>query len=244
MHVHTFHSCATKGQQQCAKDAPFPREPNVRTVVSRRYFCEAAVAADVRTQLLSNEGAELVMDNLLLTRTLFNDNRTNGAKGWIRVRDGDSGIDGQPVCTLTYKRVSRSEGLAFGEYVISLEVSSFHECVEFLEEIGLVRVSRQQTRRTSLSIPWERTQFVVTIDEWPWLPSKRMIEFEPSDAVSPQEFDRFLAPLPTDDMKPYSKGVDEVYRTEFEIGITDVPEVRFDIPPPSGMRRRTGPVDQ
>jgi adenylate cyclase class 2 len=100
----------------------------------------------------------------LRTNYDFPDGRLRARKGWIRLRDEGGKI------TLTYKELK--DRSLHGTKEVSITVDSFARTEEFLNDIGLVEKSVQETRRER----WNLDESEVTIDTWPWVPPFLEIE--------------------------------------------------------------------
>ncbi len=87
--------------------------------------------------------------------------------GWARVRD-----EGDRV-TMSYKQLN-NRGLR-GTRETTLVVDSFERAKEFLEDLGLVVKSYQETKREL----WRLGEAEITIDTWPWIPT--FVEIEAPD---------------------------------------------------------------
>lgn len=84
--------------------------------------------------------------------------------GWVRVRDEGDKI------TLSYKQLN--DRTVHGTKEVTLSIDSFDRACLFLESIGLVQVSYQETKRES----WELDGNEIELDTWPWIPSFVEIE--------------------------------------------------------------------
>lgn len=87
-------------------------------------------------------------------------------RGWVRVRD-----EGDKV-TMSYKQVDNTG--VDGTKEVSVVVDDFWRAVDFVERLGMVRKSLQETRRES----WELDGVEIDLDEWPWLPTFVELEAE------------------------------------------------------------------
>lgn len=121
---------------------------------------------------LAGIGAKVIHAERLMKRKVFDfpDDRLYEVNAWIRVRDEGDKI------TLSYKRlIDRS---LYGTKELTLEVDNFDEACRFLEAVGLVVKSYQETRREK----WMIDGVEVTIDSWPWIPT--FVEIEGPDEKS------------------------------------------------------------
>lgn len=121
--------------------------------------------SNMRLQLKSI-GATLVQPERLMSRSVFDypDKQLAKVGGWVRVRD-----EGDKV-TLSYKQLN--DRTLHGTKEINLTVNNFKATCDFLQSIGLVAKSFQETKRES----WLIDDVEVELDTWPWIPS--FIEIE------------------------------------------------------------------
>lgn len=128
------------------------------------------VSHDAIRERLKKLGAKREHQMRLMRRKNFDfpDKKLEKEKvGWVRVRDeGDK-------TTLAYKQLD-DRGL-HGTKEVSLVVNSFEDTCVFLENIGLVQQSYQETRRES----WTLDGCEIELDEWPWI--KPFLEIEAPD---------------------------------------------------------------
>jgi adenylate cyclase class 2 len=113
-------------------------------------------------------GAELVEDERLMTRQVFDfpDKRLSKINGWVRLRNESDKI------TLSYKQLN--DRSIDGTKEVTVVVNDYDETVSFLEAVGLVSKSTQETKRES----WKIGNTEIEIDTWPWIPSFVEIEAE------------------------------------------------------------------
>jgi len=131
-------------------------------------------------QKLIEKGAILEHPEILMRRKVYDypDKRLNKIGGWVRVRDEGDKI------TLTYKKTS--ERTLQGTKEISIIVNDFEKTCEFLEAIGMMEKSYQETKRER----WKYKGVEITIDTWPWIPT--FIELEGSNEEIVKEVARDL----------------------------------------------------
>lgn len=183
---------------------------------------------DAMRQKLEKLGATLQHKSRLMRRKNFQspDGRFHEAGGWVRVRDeGDK-------TTLSYKQVQH-RGLD-GTKEVSVEVSSFDATVEFLESIGLVQTSYQETKRES----WRLDGVEIELDEWPWI--QPFIEVEAKTEDKLLEAVNKLG-LDMNDAKHGS--VEIAYQAEFDVSEVEIDswkEITFGaVPEELAKKRRT-----
>lgn len=118
------------------------------------------IDADALRLMLKEKGAELEHPEVLMRRKTFDDpnRRLKKVGGWIRVRD-----EGNKV-TLSYKQLN--DRTLHGTKEITVVVDDFDKTCSFLEAIGMVAKSYQETKREK----WNYKGVEVTIDTWPWVP--------------------------------------------------------------------------
>lgn len=179
---------------------------------------------DAVRQALRAAGAVCEKPLRQMRRVTF-DNATMKAKGgWIRVRD-----EGDKV-TVTYKQVT--ELSADGVHEIETTTGSFDDMVAIFQAIELAGGSFQESRRET----WRLGDVEVMLDEWPWL--KPYIEIEGgSEAAIRQVAER----LGFDWEQALFGDVMVAYRTQYphlqlDDTVGDLPEVRFDAPPPDLLK--------
>lgn len=117
-------------------------------------------------QKLRRAGAKCVQPMRLMRRRNFDhpDGRLEKIGGWVRVRDEGDKI------TLSYKQLNNRS--LHGTMEVNLIIDDFESACHFLESIGLVQKSYQETRRES----WEYNESLIELDEWPWI--KPFVELE------------------------------------------------------------------
>lgn len=140
--------------------------------------------------------------------------------GYVRVRD-----EGDKV-TLTYKQQQRDA--VDGIIEIETEIKDFDKAVEILQQFSFEKQSYQESKREK----WYVQEVEVVLDEWPWL--HPFVEVEgPSEAALRRVAEQLGLAWETavfgDVMRAYRKqypwlGVNDA--------VGDLPEVRFDDPPP------------
>jgi len=126
------------------------------------------IVPDEFRKVLYAAGATLVNEERLMVRKVFDysDMSLEANGGWVRVRD-----EGDKV-TMSYKQLS--DRTVYGTKEVSVTVSDFNDSCAFLESIGLVANSIQETKRES----WKIEGAEIEIDTWPWIPSFVEIEAE------------------------------------------------------------------
>jgi adenylate cyclase class 2 len=100
----------------------------------------------------------------------FPDWRLEKIGGWVRVRDEGDKI------TLSYKQLN--DRTLHGTKEVSLVVDNFKSAGEFLNAIGLVLSSDQESKRES----WTLGEVQIELDEWPWI--NPFLEIEGPDEAS------------------------------------------------------------
>lgn len=127
---------------------------------------------EVRAKLRMH-GAKLVHPERLMRRKAFDDSHghLNQNRAWVRVRD-----EGDKV-TMSYKQ--SDEDTLHGTQETVLTVDDFDRACAFLEEVGLVVKSYQETRREK----WMLDSVEITIDTWPWVPTFIELEGQSEDDI-------------------------------------------------------------
>jgi len=168
---------------------------------------------------LSDIGAELVShERLMLRRTYdFPDGKLESVKGWVRVRNEDDKI------TLSYKQLN--DRAVHGTKEVTVIVNDFDSTCSFLESIGLVQKSVQETKRES----WRLGNAEIELDTWPWIPS--FVEIE---AASEAELITAAELLGLDYSKALHGSVETAYKAVYDVTEEEVnkwEEIRFtDVP--------------
>ena len=108
---------------------------------------------------LTSIGAVCVQKERLMRRKNFDftNARLNAVNGWVRLRD-----EGDKV-TLAYKQLM--DRTVHGMKEVSVTVDDFELTATFLESIGLLPKSYQETKRES----WVLDTAQIEIDTWPWV---------------------------------------------------------------------------
>lgn len=120
----------------------------------------------IRTKL-KELGAECVAPSRLMRRKNYDYPDRSLEKqyvGWVRVRD-----EGNKT-TLAYKQLN--DRTLHGTKEVSVDVNDFEKTCQFLEAIGLIAQSFQETKRES----WRLGDAEIELDEWPWIPPFLEIE--------------------------------------------------------------------
>lgn len=122
---------------------------------------------------LKGLGAECVKPNRLMRRKNLDFENSQLAKfsGWVRVRD-----EGDKV-TLSYKQLN--DRTLHGTKEVSVVVDDFEKTCTFLEAIGLVTKTYQETKRES----WMLNGCEIELDEWPWAPTYLEIESKDEESL-------------------------------------------------------------
>lgn len=156
---------------------------------------------DIRLKLKKN-GAKCTQPKRLMRRKNYDypDKRLDKVNGWIRVRD-----EGEMV-TLSYKQLN--ERTLHGTKEISIVVDSFDSTCDFLESIGLVLQSYQETKRES----WIMNDVEIELDEWPWI--KPFIEIE---SKSEKELIQVVQKLELNLHEAVYGSVEIAYQSEYDV---------------------------
>lgn len=160
---------------------------------------------------LESLGAKKVAD-FDYKRRIYNFNPVTPYK-WIRLR-----TDGKKT-TLTVKKLESLE--IDGTKEMEIEVSSFDETNNMLNELGYKSHTYQENKRTRYIL----NNVELDIDSWPYIPT--YLEIEGKDEKSVKDMIKLLE---VDENKVTSIDVQGVFRTFYNIEISNVPVVSFDIP--------------
>jgi adenylate cyclase class 2 len=177
-------------------------------------------------QKLIEKGAILEHPEILMRRKVYDypDKRLNKIGGWVRVRDEGDKI------TLTYKQTN--EKTLQGTKEISIIVNDFEKTCEFLEAIGMVEKSYQETKRER----WKYKGVEITIDTWPWIPT--FIELEGSNEEIVKEVAKDLE---LDWEKAIYGSVEAIYKIYYDVSeeeINSYPIIKFTDSPDWLLKRK------
>jgi len=127
------------------------------------------VDADGLRDKLLGIGAVMKYAEVLMKRNVYDDKEGSLRKisGWVRVRDeGD-------MITMSYKQLN--DRTVHGTKEVTVIVNDFATTCLFLESVGFVSKSYQETKREK----WMLGDAEITIDTWPWIPT--FVEIEAPD---------------------------------------------------------------
>jgi adenylate cyclase class 2 len=178
-----------------------------------------SIQLDEFRALLKNTGAILIYPERLMTRKVFDypDMRLDKIGGWVRVRN-----EGDKV-TMSYKQL-RDRTISGTREVIVI-VDNFDSTCTFLESIGLVANSFQETKRES----WKLDGVEIEIDTWPWIPS--FVELE---ARTEESLENVAKKLQLDYKLALHGSVETAYQAVYDVSEADIdswPEIKFsDVP--------------
>ena len=136
-------------------------------------FNNTIVSVTDLKQKLEAIGAELVVAERLMRRNVFDypDKRLEKIGGWVRVRDEGDKI------TMSYKQLN--DRTLHGTKEITIIVNDYAQAVAFIESIGLVSSSYQETKRES----WRLDGVEIELDTWPWIPPFVELEAKSEEAL-------------------------------------------------------------
>lgn len=106
---------------------------------------------------LKKIGAKLVKPEFMQKRVVFDLPAGYNGRSWLRVRDEQDKI------TMSYKEVNGSK--IEDQKEINLVINNFDKGAEFLEAVGCIKKSYQETKREL----WELDGVEICIDTWPFL---------------------------------------------------------------------------
>ncbi|HEV2403441.1 MAG TPA: CYTH domain-containing protein [Candidatus Saccharimonadales bacterium] len=135
----------------------------------------------------------------------FPDSRLEKGRSWVRVRDEGDRL------TLSYKQLNHRS--LHGTKEVSLEINDFTAADSFLQAIGLVVVSFQETRRES----WLLENVQIELDEWPWI--RPFLEVEgPNESAVRTAIDHLRLNL---DNALYGS-VEVAYQAEYDVSESEI----------------------
>ena len=141
---------------------------NMETEIEAKF---PDINAEKIRSALASKGATLEHPEILMRRKNFDNFDLGKVNGWIRVRD-----EGDKV-TLSYKQLN--DRTLHGTKEIAVVVDDFDTTCAFLEAIGMVAKSYQETKREK----WNYKGVEVTIDTWPWVPTFVELEGPTEESV-------------------------------------------------------------
>lgn len=164
---------------------------------------------------LDTVGAILSQPERLMTRRVYDyaDKRLDKIGGWVRVRDEGDKI------TMSYKQLN--DRSMHGTKEVTVTVNSFDDTCVFLESIGMVSTSFQETKRES----WQLNSVEIEIDTWPWIPS--FVEIE---AKSEYELRHVAHQLNLDMSLALHGSVETAYQAVYDVSEDEIDnwkEIRF-----------------
>ena len=170
--------------------------------------------AEMRKRLIS-AGAKLITPERLMVRSVFDysDKRLEKIGGWVRVRDEGDKI------TLSYKQLN--DRTIHGTQEVTVIVDDFASTCAFLESIGLVKTSFQETRRES----WKIGDTEIELDTWPWIPSFIEIEAKDEDTLI-----KTAEALGLDYLQALHGSVETAYQAVYDVSEEEIdnwPVIRF-----------------
>ena len=156
---------------------------------------------------LSEIGAKMISSERLMVRRIYDfpDSRLQDSGGWVRLRD-----EGYKV-TLCYKQLN--DRTLHGTKEVTVVVDSMENTNVFLESIGLVSKSLQETKRES----WKLGDVEIELDTWPWIPS--FIEIE---ANSEQEMKHVAEKLRLNLADALHGSVETAYQAVFDVSEEEI----------------------
>lgn len=160
---------------------------------------------------LEKLGAQKIAD-FDYKRRIYNFNPAVPYK-WIRLR-----TDGKKT-TLTVKQLESLE--IDGTKELEIGVSDFEETNNLLNELGYKSHTYQENKRTRYVL----NDVELDIDSWPYIPTYLEIEGKNEQAVKDM-----IKLLELEEEKVTSIDVQGVFRTFYNIEISNVPVVKFDTP--------------
>jgi len=135
---------------------------------------------------------------------------------------------GEEICVITYKKLTNT---FYGnrESVISVRVEDYDSAIELFQEIGLIRQSIQENRRSKFICDYNNDNYVVSIDEWPGLSEIRFVIVQSVSTIEHESLIDFAESLNLKKEKLNKKGVDAIYKSYLNFAISDIPELDFSL---------------
>lgn len=168
---------------------------------------------------LKKAGADLVKPEFLQKRITFNLPSRPGGNSWARVRDEKDKI------TMSFKEIKGDK--IEDQKEICLAIDSFQSGVDFLEAIGCVKKSYQETKREI----WELDGVEICIDQWPFL--EPFVEIE---GKSEEEVIAASQKLGFDYPNALFCAIGSIYSMKYGIAVeiinNKIPKITFDMENP------------
>lgn len=168
---------------------------------------------------LKKAGAKLLKPEFLQKRITFNLPNISGGYSWARVRDEKDKI------TMSFKEIKGDK--IEDQKEICLTIDSFQNGVDFLEAIGCVRKSYQETKREI----WKLDGAEICIDEWPFL--EPFVEIE---GKSEEEVVAVSQKLGFDYSAALFCAIGDIYSMKYgipaEVVNNKIPKITFDMENP------------
>lgn len=170
--------------------------------------------SSMRKRLL-DVGAVLVVKERLMTRKVYDypDKRLEKIGGWVRVRNEGDKI------TLSYKQLN--DRTVYGTREVTVIVDDFEATCNFLDSIGMISTSFQETKRES----WTLGNTEIELDTWPWIPS--LVEVE---ANGEEELKNTAKVLGLEYSKALHGSVETAYQAVYDVSEEEIDsweEIRF-----------------
>lgn len=170
--------------------------------------------SSMRKRLL-DVGAVLVVKERLMTRKVYDypDKRLEKIGGWVRVRNEGDKI------TLSYKQLN--DRTVYGTREVTVIVDDFEATCNFLDSIGMISTSFQETKRES----WTLGNTEIELDTWPWIPS--LVEVE---ANWEEELKNTAKVLGLEYSKALHGSVETAYQAVYDVSEEEIDsweEIRF-----------------
>ena len=175
-------------------------------------------------QKLSDAGAQLEQPMRLMRRVLIEQPHHKAEHSFVRVRDQGDKV------TLTFKKRAVNDGSKIDDtQELEVQVSSFDDTVELLQQAGWPPITYQENRRET----WMLGKAEVVIDEWPWMRPQIEIEADTEELVHQAATQLGLV---WEDA--FYGHIDDAYKVEYNFipgfrGVIDLVEVRFENPVPA-----------
>ncbi len=171
---------------------------------------------DELREKLKNIGAECVMPEILMRRTVFD----SGPHSYARVRDEGDKI------VMTYKNFEDEDSI-MGVKEVNLIVNNYDDAVKFIAGCGLEQKAVQETYRET----WMLDGVEITINTWPWIPT--YIEIEGPSEESVWSTAKRLGFKKEDAMfGAVDKIYNHYYGVDTDIVDFETPIINFEIDPP------------
>lgn len=160
-------------------------------VSSSRRFVVLSENADFIEENISTLSLNCIMQDKLMTRTIFDISGKNTS--WLRIRTGDVDCMGNPItsASLIDKTMSQREDVP-DKKSIDLQLTDYYDAVTFFKSMGLKIESEQETKRTKYTCHYDGIKYTICFDIWPRLEKYIFVSITPATNADPEDLNGFV----------------------------------------------------